>query len=144
MKKTLLIIIIILLVGIGIYYLVGTISKYKLNQENSKSESPLINMKTSFPVEKDSIKKPTDMIIRINDSSFIPSILTIRPGTKVTWVNNESVTHTVISDAPGLFESGNILPRQSYSTTFLESGTILYHCSLHPNMKGRVIVVVEK
>jgi plastocyanin len=57
----------------------------------------------------------------------------------VTWHNNDSVDHTVTSNS-GDFDSGAIRPGGSYSQTFDTAGVYSYHCSIHPNMHGMVIV----
>ena len=78
-------------------------------------------------------------IINIQSFAFNPSTLTVKAGTKVTWTNNDSVAHTVTSDS-GKFDSGNISPGQSFSYTFTNTGTFNYHCTIHPMMKGTVVV----
>lgn len=144
MKKTMLIIVILLIVGIGIYYLVSMSNKYKLNEQTENPDKALVSTKTSFPVEPAKENIPSDMTVRISSSGFTPSVLTILPKTEVTWVNTDSVPHTITSDTPGLIESGNILPGQSYVFKFQDVGTIKYHCSIHPSMKGRIVVVLGK
>jgi hypothetical protein len=56
----------------------------------------------------------------------------IPPNTTVTWVNNDTVAHTVTAD-DGSFDSGTLQPGQSYSRTFDGSvtGLIPYHCAIH-------------
>ena len=63
----------------------------------------------------------------------------IAPGTTVTWTNGDTVAHTVTAD-DGLFDSGVLEPGQSYSTWLGGSGTVAYHCDIHPDMKGSVVV----
>ncbi len=77
--------------------------------------------------------------IIIDNLAFSPGEITIAPGTTVTWSNEESVTHTV-SSLSGAFESGSISPGGSFSFTFNEKGTFEYRCSIHPTMRGTVIV----
>lgn len=57
----------------------------------------------------------------------------------VTWVNNDSVTHTVTS-VTYLFDSGNLKAGQSWSYTFETPGTYQYRCIYHGWMTGTVIV----
>ncbi len=58
--------------------------------------------------------------------------LTIPVGTTVTWVNNDTVAHTVTADN-GSFDSGTLQPGQSYSRIFGPgtTGLIPYHCAIH-------------
>ena len=71
--------------------------------------------------------------------TFNPNILTVAPGTTVTWVNNESVTHTVTSDS-SKFDSGNMVKGDEFNFTFANAGVYPYHCNFHPNMTGKIIV----
>jgi plastocyanin len=74
-------------------------------------------------------------------NAFVPSSLTVQPGTEVTWVNKDGVTHTVTSSSMALaFESGNLGRDQTFSFTFDSTGTYTYHCRLHAGMTGTVII----
>ncbi len=57
----------------------------------------------------------------------------------VVWTNNDNVTHTVTSTT-GVFNSGLIPPGQSWNYTFTYPGVFNYYCTIHPWMKGTVIV----
>jgi len=81
---------------------------------------------------------PTAEVI-IDNLTFSPETLTVTPGTTVTWLNQESVTHTV-SSLSGAFESGSMSPGDSFSFTFNDKGIFEYRCSLHPTMRGTVTV----
>ena len=78
------------------------------------------------------------------DRCYIPSNVVIEKGKQVTWVNEDSAFHSVTSgfyETPTeLFDSGHLDPYESYTLTFDESGTFDYFCTLHPWMKGQVIV----
>jgi plastocyanin len=71
--------------------------------------------------------------------AFVPNSITVPTGTQITWVNNDSTTHTVTSDT-GAFDSQSIEPQGTFSFTFNTAGTFSYHCSIHPTMTGTVIV----
>ena len=78
------------------------------------------------------------------DRCYIPSLIVIEKGKQVTWVNEDSAFHSITSgfyDTPtDLFDSGHLDPFESYTLTFDEAGTYDYFCTLHPWMKGQVIV----
>ncbi len=78
------------------------------------------------------------------DNCYIPSKIIVIKGDSVTWVNEDAAFHSVTSgfyDAPtDLFDSGYMDPYQSFSYIFDETGTFDYYCTLHPWMKGQVIV----
>ena len=78
------------------------------------------------------------------DRCYIPSVIVIDSGNQVTWVNHDSAFHSVTSGFYGepteLFDSGHLDPFESYTLNFDEIGTYDYFCTLHPWMKGQVIV----
>jgi plastocyanin len=78
----------------------------------------------------------------IKNFAFDPSSLTVKSGTGVTWTNQDGATHTIVSDtgSPVAFSSGSLASGASYSFTFTQPGTYTYHCSIHPSMKGSIIV----
>ncbi len=79
-----------------------------------------------------------------NDRCYIPSVIVIEKGKQITWVNEDSAFHSITSGYYGtpteLFDSGHLDPFESYTLTFDETGTYDYFCTLHPWMKGQVIV----
>jgi plastocyanin len=77
--------------------------------------------------------------VSMDHNTFIPSEITVAPGTTVTWVNNEAMPHTVVDSNKG-FRSKALIKDASFSFTFATAGDYNYLCSIHPNMKGKVIV----
>jgi plastocyanin len=84
--------------------------------------------------------------ITIKNFAFSPDTLTVKKGTIVTWINEDSAPHLVASDPhpahtdlPGL-QSTPLSKGQGYSFTFDKVGSWGYHCHLHPSMKGTIIV----
>ena len=75
---------------------------------------------------------------------FLPGNLTVKAGATVTWVNKDTIAHTVTSTSvpsgAATFDSGNILFGFSYSVKFTQPGTYHYYCSIHPSMTGTIIV----
>lgn len=65
----------------------------------------------------------------------------------ITWIFNDLSIHTVTQGNPSInvptngFDSCLISPEETF-TAFDKNGTIEYHCTLHPTMLGKVIVVV--
>lgn len=79
-------------------------------------------------------------LVTVKDMAFAPATIKVKVGTKVTWTNNDSRTHTVASYDGHIPSSQDIRPGETYSYTFTKTGTFKYHCSIHPNMKGVVVV----
>jgi len=78
--------------------------------------------------------------VSIANFAFDPVALTITTGTTVTWTNNDTVAHNVLSD-DGSWGSNSLAKGDSFSFTFTKSGTFSYHCGVHPTMKATIIVV---
>ena len=75
----------------------------------------------------------------IMNFAFAPPTITIAPGTQVQWTNQDGFAHTVTAD-DGRFKSDSIEHSETYSQTFSAAGTYSYHCSIHPFMKGKIVV----
>jgi plastocyanin len=71
--------------------------------------------------------------------TFTPPQIEVTRGTTVVWSNRDQTTHTVTSDT-GLFSSGSVDGGSGFSQAFSTPGTYAYHCTLHPNMTGTVVV----
>jgi plastocyanin len=95
---------------------------------------------TSVP----SISKETSMVTRITTSvpntgtvtviikarAFDPSTISIKEGTTVTWINEDSMMHRVVHlpkvTNPELFNSGPLSSGESFSYRFTEKGRYEY------------------
>ncbi len=78
--------------------------------------------------------------VAINNYAFSPSTLNIKVGDIVIWTNNQDIPHTITSDSGNELASSSIPSGQTFSHTFNTAGTFAYHCSIHPSMKGTIIV----
>ncbi len=80
-----------------------------------------------------------DADISIRDGAYAPAMVRIRVGDSVTWSNTDNRDHTVVAD-DGSFDSGTIKAGRSFTHRFAQPGTFTYRCTLHPRMRGRVVV----
>ncbi len=76
--------------------------------------------------------------VSIANFAFSPQRLTVKVGTKVTWTNKDSLTHTVTANG-GAFNQ-IVPPGSTFSFTFTKAGTYSYHCAIHPFMTATIIV----
>ena len=83
---------------------------------------------------------PNTISLRYN--AFNPSSMTVRSMTTITWTNNDGVTHTSTSDSPG-WDTGDILPGASKTTTFTTPGTFTFHCTYHRAMGMTGTITVQ-
>lgn len=81
----------------------------------------------------------TSLAVNIKGMAFNKANMTIAQGTVVRWTNADNVSHSVTSD-DGTFASPNLANGDSWAHTFNDLGTFDYHCSIHPTMRGQIIV----
>ncbi len=82
-------------------------------------------------------KQPTRTVL-IQGFKFKPANITIKPGTKVIWINKDTTQHTATANNARSFDLGSLGPGQRFSHTFKKAGKKAYHCEIHPSMKGSV------
>jgi len=101
-----------------------------------------------IPVYAETIRIPTGSSnpeCKKTDECFIPYSIEISKGSNVTWINDDSVVHTITSgsarDGPdGAFDSGQIKPGETFSHMFNVVGTFGYFCTVYPWMSGIITV----
>ncbi|MHB9028940.1 MAG: cupredoxin domain-containing protein, partial [Candidatus Latescibacterota bacterium] len=74
-------------------------------------------------------RRPKPDEVWIENGAFRPIDRNITPGTRVTWVNRDSLTHTVtsgVNNFDGNFDSGEIPPGGTYQRTFYSNGVYPY------------------
>jgi plastocyanin len=71
--------------------------------------------------------------------AFLTATATVKAGTRVIWSNKTAAPHTATSNRAGVFDV-SIAPGKSKSVVLKKVGTFLYICSIHPYMKGRLVV----
>ena len=81
---------------------------------------------------------PPAAAVQIANFTFKAQVLTVKPGTTVTWTNADDIPHTVTSI--GRFRSKALDTGDTYSFTFTTPGKYEYFCSLHPHMQGSIMV----
>jgi plastocyanin len=82
---------------------------------------------------------PAETRASIDNFTFKPDTITIPVGTTVVWQNDDDIPHTVVS-LDGTFRSAALDTEDKFSFTFDKAGMFEYFCSLHPHMKGEVVV----
>jgi plastocyanin len=92
----------------------------------------IANMATAAPATPNAA-------VTIGNFTFKTQVLTVKPGTTVTWTNADDIPHTVTSNG-GLFKSKVLDTGDKFSFTFAKPGQFGYFCSLHPHMTGTIVV----
>jgi len=72
--------------------------------------------------------------VAIDNFSFSPNTLTLPARETVTWTNHDNVLH-VVASADNPFRKLAVLKSgQTFSQTFVTTGTYSYFCSIHSRM----------
>ena len=82
-------------------------------------------------------------VVAIRNIAFLPKKIGIKRGDTVTWQFLDApidTQHTVTSYGRLRFRGSVAMLRGSYSVRFTRPGVYLFHCTIHPNMEGRVVV----
>ncbi len=129
----------IVVYGLIYYFLFAKKGGYNYN--STPTTPPATNSEaTSSPTE--ALKDTVTLTV----NGFSPATLTIKAGTKVTWINQSGAGATVNSDphpahtAYPLFNLGSFQNGGTLSLTFDKTGTYGYHNHLKPSQTGTVIV----
>ena len=96
-------------------------------------------MLSSVAVMTKAAPAPAAAAVRIENFTFKNPVITVKPGTTVTWTNGDDIPHTVVSK-DGVFKSKVLDSGDRFSFTFAKAGQFGYFCSLHPHMTGTVVV----
>jgi plastocyanin len=80
------------------------------------------------------------VVISVDNFTFSPGEVRVKSGTRVTWVNNDDVPHTIASSGK-LFMSPPLDTGERFSFRSDADGRYEYFCTLHLQMTG--IIVVE-
>lgn len=82
-----------------------------------------------------------EVVVTQKNKAFSSPKLTIHPGDKVTFRNEDTFVHNVFSltDANS-FDLGTYPQGQAKSVTFAKAGTYDIECAIHPEMKLQITV----
>lgn len=106
-----------------------------------------------FAIDRNSSKSYEDMTgkkevtIRLSNIKFVPGNVKISKGTKVTWINDDDVSHYVNTDSHPAHtyylsqNSKSLNKGENFSLVFDQTGIYPYHCSAHASvMVGSILV----
>jgi plastocyanin len=82
---------------------------------------------------------PAPAEVKIDNFTFTPATLKVPVGTAVTWTNHDDIPHNVVSDDKSI-KSKALDTDEKFTFTFAKPGSYAYFCSLHPKMRGTIVV----
>ena len=83
-------------------------------------------------------KKPEMYAIEMSQMKFNPAELKVKKGDKIVFVNHDIVAHDVTEESKKAWNSSPMADGQTWVLVATE--TVNYYCSLHPVMKGKIVV----
>lgn len=81
---------------------------------------------------------PAAVDVQIANFAFDPRSATAPVGAAVTWTNEDSAPHTVTFDEG--VDLGQVSRDGTLTRTFESAGEFAYICTIHPSMRGVVVV----
>ena len=79
-------------------------------------------------------------IVEIHGMAFHPASLKVSVGDTVIWINRDIVPHTVTGGGRRQWDSGQLQQGDSSRYVPRRAGRAPYICTLHPTMKGLLII----
>ncbi|MGC1632290.1 MAG: plastocyanin/azurin family copper-binding protein, partial [Gelidibacter sp.] len=80
----------------------------------------------------------TKHTVIIKGMAFDPAELHAHMGDTVVWINKDLVPHNITDFPKDRWTSGTLALNGSWEKGM--SNTLDYYCSIHPTMKGKIIV----
>lgn len=134
---------------------------YGLSWKNQIDDIPdafFVNYRTGTGIQTASDYRPNDVMtltaninqdkqfdetkvtvtIGTHENGFVPTTLTVKRGTEITWTNRDTNSHTVTGQGWG---SSTLTSGQEFKRRFDTVGSFDYRCSIHPTMQGTVNVL---
>jgi plastocyanin len=84
------------------------------------------------------VTRGTGTAIQIIDACFTPTILHVKRGQTVTWVNTDPVVHNITANGWGHYD--DLKPTERFTALFDEAGLYPFACTYHPGMSGVIVV----
>ena len=81
---------------------------------------------------------PKSFTVEIAQMKFNPAEITVHKGDTIKFVNHDLVAHDITEETTKAWSSSNLPANQSWSMVADKSAD--YYCSIHPVMKGKIIV----
>jgi plastocyanin len=81
-------------------------------------------------------------VVTQRNKTFIPHVLVVPAGTKVSFRNEDPIFHNVFSlSKPNAFDTGLYKQGATYQQTFKRAGVVQVLCNIHSSMLGIIVVV---
>ncbi len=153
MKALWIVLAVIIAAGI-VWYFVSYDNPGTNSYTNTTSNSSIYNYNTNTTSTNSSENTNAAPVVEggqvsITSAGFDPATVTINAGESVTWTNKDTASHAVAPDNhpthvkyAGIWDytNMNLKNGETYTNTFMQTGTYSYHDPLEETVKGTVVV----
>jgi plastocyanin len=96
---------------------------------------------TSKPTSPSGVSSGGAVHVAIKGLAFHPAAINVKVGDQVVFLNQDTPVHNVTwVSGPKFTSSSTLATGAKFTLTASQPGTIHYFCSLHPFMKGTILV----
>jgi plastocyanin len=134
MKRAILVALLVLAAFAG-----GSARRHEISVAMAASHAVYFADHGAAPRATPAADEPNEVVI--DNFAFGPAEFDVAPGTQVVWINRDDEPHTVVSaDAKPLFQSPPLDTNEKFAFVFKQPGRYPYFCSIHPRMRGVIVV----
>lgn len=143
--NALLVVLVIVALGIGAYYLATGKSQRSAPESTTEETTGVTEsnemVKDESTEGEDAMMAEDEVEVSIENFAFSPETITVKPGATISVTNLDSVGHTLTADDGTSFDTGMLTNGESTTITAPdEPGEYSFHCTPHPYMTGTIIV----
>ncbi|MGI8961503.1 MAG: cupredoxin domain-containing protein [Bryobacteraceae bacterium] len=103
------------------------------------SSSSIARPEGAEPPKRANVTSKVNTVL-ISQFKYQPDTLVVNVGDTVEWKNADIVPHTITAVDGKTFDSGGMAKGASWRFIVIKKGTYEYLCTLHPNMKAKLVV----
>ena len=93
----------------------------------------------ALPAQTPVVTDAGEITIEISGYDFAPRDLTVQAGATATWLNRDGVPHDA-TESGQAWTTGALGQGGTATISFESTGLYDYFCTIHPAMRGRLVV----
>ncbi|MHB8576542.1 MAG: cupredoxin domain-containing protein [Dehalococcoidia bacterium] len=102
-----------------------------------RAQTPAVPAPTSTVVAR--VGEPG--LFTISAAGVAPQTVAVQAGRSASWLNADTETHRIVSDEPGLFDTGAVAPGQRVSVQVTAPGFHDWHDLAQPTLRGTLRII---
>jgi plastocyanin len=130
-----------LIVPIAVGLLAGCGSSSKSSNQTAPASPAPASSTPASTTPASSTPAAGGLQVTMQNLSFNPKTIQAKVGETVTFTNQDTAPHNVTPvSGPPFSASATLTNGQTFKLKLTKAGTISYYCSIHPFMKGTIVV----